>query len=105
MNVCIDLKLLDFWIYKINWRWKGIYILYIRSILDQSCVVWYSSLTKENVLDLKRVQKSAIRLILDEKYKNYEDGLLKANLESLKKEGKLWPIPLQWNVWKVKIQE
>ena len=61
-----------------------IYILYIRSILEQSCVVWHSSLTEENVLDLERVQKAVIRLILGEKYKNYEDGLLKVNLESLK---------------------
>ena len=42
------------------------------------------ALTKENALDLERVQKAAIRLILGEKYENYEDGLLRANLESLK---------------------
>ena len=63
---------------------REIYILYIRSILEQSCVVWHSSLTEENALDLERVQKAAIRLILGEKYETYEDGLLRANLESLK---------------------
>ena len=36
---------------------KDIYILYIRSILEQSCVVWHSSLIKENHEDLERVQK------------------------------------------------
>ena len=36
---------------------RDIYMLYIRSILEQSCVVWHSSLTEENVLDLERVQK------------------------------------------------
>ena len=36
-------------------------------------------LTEENALDLERVQKAAIRLILGEKYENYEDGLLGAN--------------------------
>ena len=63
---------------------REIYILYIRSILEQSCVVWHSSLTEENALDLERVQKAAIRLILGERYETYEDGLLRANLESLK---------------------
>ena len=40
---------------------KNIYILYIRSILEQSCVVWHSSLTEENSQDLERIQKSAVR--------------------------------------------
>ena len=66
---------------------REIYILYIRSILEQSCLVWHSSLTEENALDLERVQKAAIRLILGEKYENYEDGLLRTNLES-PKEGR-----------------
>ena len=55
-------------------------IMIIRSIFEQSCVVWHSSLSEENVLDLERVKKAAIY----EKYENYEDGLLRANLESLK---------------------
>ena len=42
------------------------------------------SLTEENSLDLERVQKAAIRLILVEKYETFEEGLLRANLESLK---------------------
>ena len=36
-----------------------------------------------NPLDLERVEKAAIRLILGKKNENYEDGLLRANLESL----------------------
>ena len=63
---------------------KEIYILYIRSILEQSSVVWHTSLTNENAEDLERVQKSAVKLILGEKYENYEEGLIKANLDSLK---------------------
>ena len=63
---------------------REIYMLYIRSILEQSCVVCHSSLTEENVLDLERVQKAPIRLILGEKYENYEDELLRATLEPLK---------------------
>ena len=35
-----------------------IYILYIRSVLEQSCQVWHSRLTFENLTDLERVQKN-----------------------------------------------
>ena len=63
---------------------RTIYLLYVRSILEQSSVVWHSSLSQENSEDLERVQKSAVRIILGTKYENYEDGLLKVNLETLK---------------------
>ena len=46
---------------------KIIYILYVRSILEQSATVWHSSLTEENISDLKRIQKSAVKIILQEK--------------------------------------
>ena len=62
---------------------REIYKMYIRSILEQSSVVWHSSLSSENAEDLERVQKAAVRLILGNKYENYEDGLIKANLDSL----------------------
>ena len=62
---------------------KDIYILFIRSILEQSAVLWHSSLTNENKLDLERVQKSAIRLILGERYINHNQGLARLNIESL----------------------
>jgi hypothetical protein len=52
-----------------------IYTSYIRSILEQSCTVWHSSLTQEDSEDLERVQKSAIRVILGEYYTTYEEGL------------------------------
>ena len=38
---------------------KDIYILFVRSLLEQSAVVWHSSLTKDNEQDLERVQKNA----------------------------------------------
>ena len=62
---------------------KNIYILFVRSILEQSCVVWHSSLTKEESDNLERVQKSAIKIILDEEYIEYKEGLFKLNLETL----------------------
>ena len=43
---------------------KTIYVLFIRSILEQSATVWHSSLSEENIKDLERVYKSAVRMIL-----------------------------------------
>ena len=40
-----------------------IYKTYIRSVLEQSSVVWSSSITKKNKSELERVQKVAVRLI------------------------------------------
>ena len=60
-----------------------IYILYVRSILEQSCQVWHSSLTLENVKDLERIQKNALKIILQEKYENYTNALALTGLKSL----------------------
>ena len=53
-------------------------------MLEQSSVVWHSSLTKENCEDLERVQKAAVRIILGKNSENYEDALMKVDLETLK---------------------
>ena len=62
---------------------KTIYVLYIRSILEQSAVIWHSSLTEDNKNDLERVQKNAFRNILKQEYTDYETAQKKLNLESL----------------------
>ena len=62
---------------------KEIYILFIRSILDQSAVVWSSSLTCENKNDLERIQKSALRVILGNDYKDYSSALNQLGLLTL----------------------
>ena len=62
---------------------RNIYILYVRSILEQSCVVWHSSLTEENKKDLERVQKSAVKIMLGKKYQDYESALMLVDLENL----------------------
>ena len=62
---------------------KKIYMLQVRSKLDQSAVVWHSSITKKNSGDLERVQKSALKVILGEKYDNYKDALKLIGLDSL----------------------
>lgn len=64
---------------------RTIYLTFIRSILEQSAAVWHSSLTKKNRRDLERVQKSAVRVIMGEKYQNYMHGLKTLKLETLDK--------------------
>ena len=39
-------------------------------------------MSKENELDIERVQKSAVKLILKEAYTNYKSGLKTLNIES-----------------------
>ena len=60
-----------------------VYILYIRSILEQSSVIWHSTLTEENNADLERVQKNALRNILKENYTTYEEALKSLNIDTL----------------------
>ena len=61
---------------------KSIYLTYI-SVLEQSEVVWHSSLTAKNRRSLERVQKSAVRVMLKNKYTTYKDGLKKLNIPTL----------------------
>ena len=49
----------------------NIYILYIRSVVEQSSVVWNSSITQEECLEIEWDQKVALRIIMNENYVNY----------------------------------
>ena len=60
-----------------------IYQIYVRSILEQSSIVWHSSLTEAERTDLERVQKIALRIILKDLYFGYESALKKVGLETL----------------------
>ena len=62
---------------------KSIYLSYTRTILEQFCVIWNNRLTLENINDLERVQKNACRIILGNKYENYEESLQILNLDKL----------------------
>ena len=62
---------------------KNIYLTFIRSILEQSAVVWHSSLTKTNRKDIERVQKAAVKVILGKSYTTYMNGLKYLNLYTL----------------------
>ena len=72
---------------------KNVYILFVRSILEQSATAWHSSLTKENKEDLERVQKSTLKVILKEKFQGYRKALKPLDLESLDERRK----NLCWN--------
>ena len=45
-----------------------IYILYIRSVVENSAVVWHSSLTVAERMAIERIQKVALKIILNEHY-------------------------------------
>ena len=60
-----------------------IYTLYIRSIIEQSCVVWGPSLTESDAAALERVQKCSLRIIYDTEYISYNHALSKSGLSDL----------------------
>ena len=62
----------------------NIYCIYIRSVAEQSSVVWSSSITSGEEYDLERVQKVALRIILKEDYIDYRNALELSNLSTLK---------------------
>ena len=62
---------------------KTIYILFVRSLLEQSATVWQSSLSQENIDDLDRVQNTACKVILQKIYKGYKNALNTLDIETL----------------------
>ena len=62
-----------------------LYKTFIRSVLEFSAVVWNSSLSQNNISDIERIQKAAVKVILKEKYKDYSSALSELNLETLSK--------------------
>ena len=62
-----------------------LYKTFIRSVLEFSSVVWHSSLSKSNISDIERIQKSAVKVILKDRYVNYKKALSDLNLEPLSK--------------------
>ena len=62
-----------------------IYNKQVRSVLEFGVPVWNSSLTKEQVKDLERVQKSFHQIALGNDYLNYTDALAQTGLDTLEK--------------------
>ena len=65
-----------------------LWIIYCRSVLEQSAIFWSSSLSQENREDLEKTQKSFAKLVLKQEYDNYETALLKLNLQTLEQRRK-----------------
>ena len=57
--------------------------MYIRSLIEQSSVVWHSSITKGEQKDLERTKKVALQIILGQDYSSYDDSLKITGLETL----------------------
>ena len=57
-----------------------------RAELEQSAVVWHSSLTQKNIKDLERVQKVVVRIIRGKNYTIYKKGLKFLKLDTLEKK-------------------
>ena len=70
--------------------WK----VYCRSVLEQSCVLWDSSLTEENRGDLERTQKTFCKLVLEEDYQNYNNALKILHLQTLDQRRKILTLKL-----------
>ena len=60
-----------------------VYFKQIRSLLEYSVAVWHPNLTKLDSRKIERVQKSALSIILGQKYDSYKSALLELNLETL----------------------
>ena len=54
-----------------HYKLKNIYVIFVRTVLEQSTTVQHSALTEDNKNDLERVQKSGVKLIVGYKYKGY----------------------------------
>ena len=60
-----------------------VYIKEVRSILEQAVPVWNSGLTKSQINQIERVQKTALFVIFDKNYVNYENACQLAGLDDL----------------------
>ena len=68
---------------------KTIYFAYVRSMLEQAFNLWHTSITKEQEQSLERVQKSALKIFLNNKYLSFSnacDTLNKVNLKSRRQQ-------------------
>ena len=60
-----------------------VYCKQVRSLLEHAVPVWHSGLTGENRLDIERVQKSALCIILGQNYRSYRSAMRQLQLETL----------------------
>ena len=61
---------------------KKIYTTFCRIVLEQSCELWAGNLTKDNIDDLERCQKAAMKIIMTNNIP-YHKALEKLNIDTL----------------------
>ena len=62
---------------------KMMYESIIRSVLETACPVFHPQLNGENTTDLERIQKIFCKIVLAEKYEDYNEACTLLNLETL----------------------
>ena len=60
-----------------------VYNKQIRCITEYSAPVWNSALTKEDIANIERVQRSALHIIMGDQYLSYEHALKSCGLSRL----------------------
>ena len=59
-----------------------IYVKQVRSVLELAVPVWHVALTQEYRNDIKRVQKAAHHIILEDKFLSYRTALKQTGLQT-----------------------
>ena len=65
-----------------------VYVKQIRSLLELAAPAWQGAITQSERLDLERVQKCALHIIMGEEYESYRNALKQLNLEDLESRRK-----------------
>ena len=62
---------------------KDVYMKQIRSILELAVPAWHPGLTLQNTVDIERVKRAALQIILGQEFRSYNSALNILHLESL----------------------
>ena len=62
-----------------------VYCKHVRSVVEFAAVVWMSGLTRENIMQIERVQKSAFAVVLGAHYKSYDEACESLSMDTLEK--------------------
>ena len=65
-----------------------VYIKQVRSLAEFSVPAWNSSLTGDDIVKLEQIQKTALHIIMGQKYKLYNSALKTTGLEKLSERRK-----------------
>ena len=60
-----------------------VFMKQIRCLLELAVPAWHSGLTKNESIDIERVQRAALQIILGSKYTTYRSALTECNLDTL----------------------